>query len=55
MTDDMKKVVERESKWQRRWRDAKAFVPKMMIQNHVIIIWLNFLSCLVRDCMRDIC
>ena len=28
MTDDMKKVQEREAKWQKRWRDAKAFVPK---------------------------
>lgn len=28
MTDNMKKVLEREAKWQRRWRDARAFVPK---------------------------
>ena len=28
MTDDMKKVQEREAKWQKRWRDEKAFVPK---------------------------
>ena len=28
MTDDMKKIQEREAKWQRRWRDARAFVPK---------------------------
>lgn len=27
-TDDTKKVIERESKWQRKWRDARAFVPK---------------------------
>lgn len=27
-SDDIKKVIERESKWQRRWRDARAFVPK---------------------------
>lgn len=27
-TDDIKKVIEREEKWQRRWRDAHAFVPK---------------------------
>lgn len=27
-SDDIKKVIERESKWQRRWRDAHAFVPK---------------------------
>ena len=28
MADDMKKIQEREAKWQRRWRDARAFVPK---------------------------
>ena len=28
MTDDMKKIREREAKWQQRWRDARAFVPK---------------------------
>ena len=28
MADDVKKVIERESKWQKRWRDARAFVPK---------------------------
>ncbi len=28
MTDDMKKITEREEKWQARWRDARAFVPK---------------------------
>lgn len=28
MTDDIKKIQEREAKWQRRWRDARAFVPK---------------------------
>ena len=28
MTDNLKKVLEREAKWQRRWRDARAFVPK---------------------------
>lgn len=27
-SDDIKKVIERESKWQCRWRDARAFVPK---------------------------
>ncbi len=27
MTDDIKKIHERESKWQKRWRDARAFVP----------------------------
>ena len=27
-SDDIKKVIERESKWQKRWRDARAFVPK---------------------------
>ena len=27
-TDDVKKVIEREEKWQRRWRDARAFIPK---------------------------
>ena len=27
-SDDIKKIIERESKWQRRWRDARAFVPK---------------------------
>ena len=28
MADDIKKIQEREAKWQRRWRDANAFVPK---------------------------
>ena len=28
MADDIKKILEREAKWQRRWRDARAFVPK---------------------------
>ncbi len=28
MADDIKKIREREEKWQRRWRDARAFVPK---------------------------
>ena len=28
MADDIKKIQEREEKWQRRWRDARAFVPK---------------------------
>jgi len=28
MADDIKKIHERESKWQKRWRDARAFVPK---------------------------
>ena len=28
MTDDMKKIQMREAKWQARWRDARAFVPK---------------------------
>lgn len=27
-TDDVKKIIERESKWQKRWRDARAFIPK---------------------------
>lgn len=27
-TDDIKKIIAREEKWQRRWRDARAFVPK---------------------------
>lgn len=27
MTDNMKKIQEREAKWQKRWRDARAFVP----------------------------
>ncbi len=27
MADDIKKIHEREEKWQRRWRDARAFVP----------------------------
>ncbi len=27
MADDMKKINEREAKWQQRWRDARAFVP----------------------------
>ena len=28
MTDDMKKIHEREEKWQNRWRVERAFVPK---------------------------
>lgn len=28
MADDITKVLEREAKWQRRWREANAFVPK---------------------------
>ena len=28
MADDIKKVHEREAKWQKRWSDARAFVPK---------------------------
>ncbi|MFQ6739796.1 MAG: leucine--tRNA ligase [Alphaproteobacteria bacterium] len=28
MTDDMKKIHEREEKWQKRWHDERAFVPK---------------------------
>lgn len=28
MADDIKKIQEREAKWQRRWRDANAFIPK---------------------------
>lgn len=28
MADDIKKIQEREAKWQRRWREANAFVPK---------------------------
>lgn len=28
MADDIKHILERESKWQKRWRDARAFVPK---------------------------
>lgn len=28
MADDIKKVLERESKWQKRWKEARAFVPK---------------------------
>lgn len=28
MADDIKKIQEREAKWQCRWRDANAFVPK---------------------------
>ena len=28
MADDVKKIIERESKWQKRWRDARVFVPK---------------------------
>ena len=28
MADDIKKIQEREAKWQKRWRDARAFVPK---------------------------
>ncbi len=27
MADDIKNIVERETKWQKRWRDARAFVP----------------------------
>lgn len=28
MADDVKKILEREEKWQKRWREARAFVPK---------------------------
>ena len=28
MADDIKKIHERESKWQKKWADARAFVPK---------------------------
>ena len=28
MADDIKKIHEREAKWQKRWADARAFVPK---------------------------
>lgn len=28
MADDIKKIHEREAKWQRRWREARAFIPK---------------------------
>ncbi len=28
MADDITKIHEREAKWQKRWRDARAFVPK---------------------------
>lgn len=28
MADDITKILEREAKWQRRWREANAFVPK---------------------------
>lgn len=28
MSDSTKKITEREQKWQRRWRDARVFVPK---------------------------
>ena len=28
MADDMKHILERESKWQKRWKEARAFVPK---------------------------
>ena len=28
MADDIKKIQEREAKWQKRWRDERAFVPK---------------------------
>lgn len=28
MADDIKHIIERESKWQKRWREAGAFVPK---------------------------
>ena len=27
-TDDITKITEREAKWQKRWREARAFVPK---------------------------
>jgi len=27
-TDDIKKITEREAKWQKRWREARAFIPK---------------------------
>ena len=27
-TDDIKKIAERDAKWQKRWREARAFVPK---------------------------
>nr|MBQ0091432.1 leucine--tRNA ligase [Candidatus Enterousia merdequi] len=28
MSDDIKNIIERETKWQKRWKDARAFVPK---------------------------
>ena len=28
MADDIKHILERESKWQKRWKEARAFVPK---------------------------
>ena len=28
MTDEIQKIHNRESKWQKRWADARAFVPK---------------------------
>lgn len=28
MVDDIKKILEREEKWQKRWKDARVFVPK---------------------------
>ena len=28
MADDIKKIHEREAKWQQKWRDARAFVPR---------------------------
>jgi len=28
MSDDIKQIIDRESKWQKRWADARVFVPK---------------------------
>ena len=50
-TDDIKKIIAREEKWQRRWRDARAFVPK---NDGSKPRFYNFRSCPVPDCMRVI-
>ena len=28
MSDDIKQIIAREAKWQKRWRESRAFVPK---------------------------
>ena len=55
MADDIKKIHEREEKWQRRWADAGVFTPKNDGSKTPFYMLAEFPFHRALGCMAGIC